>query len=285
MSVILNPQEPIEIILVEDEKDLLQGMSLSFQVAGFAPRTFFDGKDAKDYLLQLSGAPNAVLVADICLPNVSGIELIEIFKKKFPHLPAVAITGFGDKEMLTALLRAKCDEFVDKPFELPELVALVQRASEVQQKRNQEAIILLRSLPSMREFFSYYTVAGDNRRDLQSLQSSLRGDTPPPPSPDESIRVQRLSSMARVQILREWAGPVSEQAVKVFEQLLTSGIRHLELDLALVNDVDSLALATICSLAAELQDARGTLSLLNVQPSVRSLVEHTRLEKNFFLLT
>ncbi|MCX7714059.1 MAG: response regulator, partial [Chthoniobacterales bacterium] len=216
--------EPVEVILVEDEEDLLEGMKFSFELEGYVVRKFEEGQRAKEFLEGLEGAPNAVLVADICLPGVSGVELIELFKRRWPHLAAVAITGFGDKEMLTALLRAKCDEFLDKPFEMGELVGLVRRALAVQEKRNRESVVLLRSLPSMQEFFRHYTVAGDNRRDREKLQGVEEF------SVGEVIRVERLSTMAKVEVKAEWAGRVSEEAVRVFEGLLTSGVRHIELD-------------------------------------------------------
>jgi DNA-binding response OmpR family regulator len=54
------------------------------------------------------------------MPNISGVGLIEIIKKKFPSLPVIAITGWGEHPE-TLATEAQADQILEKPFELSEL--------------------------------------------------------------------------------------------------------------------------------------------------------------------
>ncbi len=61
-----------------------------------------------------------IVITDLVLPNISGVAVISIVKKKFPEMPVIAITGWGEHPEALAK-EAKADLVMEKPFKLPEL--------------------------------------------------------------------------------------------------------------------------------------------------------------------
>ena len=66
-----------------------------------------------------------LIITDIVMPHISGIGVISIVKDKYPNIPVIAITGWGENpEMLAA--EAQADRVMKKPFDLTKLDVLVK---------------------------------------------------------------------------------------------------------------------------------------------------------------
>ena len=65
-----------------------------------------------------------LIITDLVMPNISGVAVISIVKKKYPDIPVVAITGWGEHPGALAT-EAHADIVLEKPVELPELDKLV----------------------------------------------------------------------------------------------------------------------------------------------------------------
>ena len=123
------------VLIAEDDAALLttlgfilgdQGYEVSCAVNGTEARNMI--RDARDN----GGGGIDLLVTDLRMPEMSGLELIEWLRRDDENLPVIVITGHGDKDTVVRLLRLGCDEFLDKPFR-PEDVRL--KVSEVLRKR------------------------------------------------------------------------------------------------------------------------------------------------------
>ena len=115
------------IILVDDEDDLRSSIKLTLRIEGFQVHDFDNGEEAITFVQQLPSIKNTILISDILMPGLSGVELMRRIKAELPELPTIALTGYGDKPMVTELLRAGCDDFLEKPANAQELVETITR--------------------------------------------------------------------------------------------------------------------------------------------------------------
>ena len=87
--------------------------------------------DGRAGLAAFERSPVDVVVTDINMPEMDGIEVISTFRRLYPNVPIVAISGGGlfPKQMLLSSAHALgADEIVSKPFDLQEIVATMERA-------------------------------------------------------------------------------------------------------------------------------------------------------------
>jgi CheY-like chemotaxis protein len=114
------------ILLVDDEEALAWSLSSRLQKARPQDRieTAYDGESA---LPRVAAEPLDVLIADIRMPGMSGIDLVLAARGLYPELPVVVMTAFKPADM-TKLEQGPFTRFLEKPFEFPALLALVEAA-------------------------------------------------------------------------------------------------------------------------------------------------------------
>ena len=78
------------VLVVDDDPSILQISSLVFKGHGYEVRTAADGFEA---LVELRRSMPDVIVSDLTMPNMSGFELLSVVRRRFPHIPVVAISG------------------------------------------------------------------------------------------------------------------------------------------------------------------------------------------------
>lgn len=78
------------VLVVDDEPIILETMSAILQSEGFVVRPAEDGFAA---LVTLRQTPPDVIISDLRMPNMSGFELLSVVRRRFPHIPVIAISG------------------------------------------------------------------------------------------------------------------------------------------------------------------------------------------------
>ena len=112
------------ILLVEDDRAALDGMSQLLQLAGFSVATAKDGVAA---LARLKDQSFDVMLLDIWLPKMTGLELLAQLDD-LPHQPKVIVmTGDDSQETLLQSLREHAYQFVRKPIQPQKLMDLIRR--------------------------------------------------------------------------------------------------------------------------------------------------------------
>lgn len=76
--------------------------------------------------------PDLVIV-DIEMPGKSGLELLQAFKELSPHTPVIVITAFGSGDRVIKAMKYGAYEYIEKPFEIPQLIALIEEALKTTQ--------------------------------------------------------------------------------------------------------------------------------------------------------
>lgn len=115
------------IILVDDEKHLRQACTQALELAGFEVTAHSSGETV---LQEISPAFDGILITDIKMPGIDGLELMRRIRKGDKGLPVILITGHGDVPMAVEALRAGAYHFIEKPFGSEQLVDAARHALE-----------------------------------------------------------------------------------------------------------------------------------------------------------
>ncbi|MCF6199659.1 MAG: sigma-54 dependent transcriptional regulator [Hyphomicrobiaceae bacterium] len=114
-----------KIILVDDEKHLRQACTQALELAGYQVSTH---SSAKNVLPEISPSFDGILVTDIKMPGMSGLELMQKIREIDSGLPVILITGHGDVPMAVKALHEGAYHFIEKPFPSDRLVGIVRHA-------------------------------------------------------------------------------------------------------------------------------------------------------------
>ena len=112
------------ILLVEDDPSIREVTAMGLGAAGFSVTTAADGVDA---LERFRTEPYDLVLLDIMLPRLDGYEVCRQIRKT-STVPVVMLTARGDTMDVVVGLEAGADDYVRKPFDLPELIARIRAA-------------------------------------------------------------------------------------------------------------------------------------------------------------
>lgn len=119
---------PARLLIVDDNADMRQSMKLLLERAGFEVEVAPDGTRALE--LQRARAAD-VLITDIFMPETDGLELIGLFKREFPGVRIIAMSGGGVRARgafyLSTAETAGADAILQKPFESSALLEAVRK--------------------------------------------------------------------------------------------------------------------------------------------------------------
>ncbi|MDP6314448.1 MAG: nitrogen regulation protein NR(I) [Arenicellales bacterium] len=111
--------------VVDDDASIRWVLDKALGSAGFAA-TVFDNAD--DVLARVRRTPPDVIITDIRMPGTSGLDLLKALGEQLPQLPVIVMTAHSDLDSAVSAYRGGAFEYLPKPFDLEEAVALVGRA-------------------------------------------------------------------------------------------------------------------------------------------------------------
>lgn len=114
-----------EILVVEDDPIIRQTVDYALRRAGFDTRTSGDGLEA---LRMAQDLPPDVILLDLMLPGIDGFEFAAQVRKTDGHVAIIMVTALGEERDKVRGLDAGADDYLAKPFEIPELIARIQSA-------------------------------------------------------------------------------------------------------------------------------------------------------------
>jgi DNA-binding NtrC family response regulator len=114
-----------KLLIIDDNKEILDALY------DFLSKKKYDVVSASNGLEGLKLIENEKLgfnlvITDLIMPDISGVALISIIKKKYPDTRVIAITGWGEHPEALAT-EAEADYVLEKPFELSELEKLIKK--------------------------------------------------------------------------------------------------------------------------------------------------------------
>lgn len=117
----------LPVILVDDELHIRTAASQTLQLAGYDVSAFASAEEA---LKQLDEDWPGVIISDINMPGMDGLEFLHKTLEKTPDLPVILITGHGDISTAVNAMRDGAYDFIEKPFPAELLTDVVKRALE-----------------------------------------------------------------------------------------------------------------------------------------------------------
>jgi two-component system response regulator FixJ len=130
----------MRIIVVEDANQTRRSISMVLEGAGFIVHQAKNGLEAMDKLLSYDDSNQFdLLLSDIFMPVMTGLELMRLIQQRKIFLPIVAITGYSDKELVDQLDRLNCHHVIDKPFNSDVLLRTVKQVFSIYSEPFEEA--------------------------------------------------------------------------------------------------------------------------------------------------
>jgi two-component system C4-dicarboxylate transport response regulator DctD len=108
-----------DVYFIDDELDLRLANEQTLELAGFSVALF---EKAEDALPLLDAQVNGVVVSDIRLPGMNGLDLLRALQQVDAGLPVILITGHGDISMAVDAMQKGAYDFIEKPFSPERLV-------------------------------------------------------------------------------------------------------------------------------------------------------------------
>jgi DNA-binding response OmpR family regulator len=121
------------ILITEDESEIRELLCVLFQSEGYTVHSASDGREALE-LVRAHASEIQLLITDLGLPKLGGIELIKLAREIVPSLQVIAASGFGHVNVRSELRKVGVVEFFPKPFSP---IDLLERAKIMLDKEQQ----------------------------------------------------------------------------------------------------------------------------------------------------
>lgn len=115
------------LLIVDDEQSMRQLLTLVFGRAGHSVRSAENGRQA---LEQLRQSPADLIISDVKMPDMGGIELLTAARQLSPDVVIVMMTAFATVETAREAFKLGADDFIQKPFDIDELKLIVDKGLE-----------------------------------------------------------------------------------------------------------------------------------------------------------
>jgi len=114
----------LPILIVEDDATLREALVDTLELSRYRVLTANDGVEALELL---NTQPVALVVTDVQMPNMTGLQLLHEIKSRWPHLPVLLMTAYGVIAQAVEAMREGASDYLVKPFEVGDLLARVAR--------------------------------------------------------------------------------------------------------------------------------------------------------------
>ena len=120
------------VLIVDDDATVRGSIGSVLGDEGFAVVTAAGGEEA---LARLAESPASLVLLDVWMPDMDGIELLSVLRRDHPRVPVIVISGHGTVEVAVRATQLGAVDFIEKPFSIEGLLAAVHRALEPSPRR------------------------------------------------------------------------------------------------------------------------------------------------------
>ena len=118
------------IVVVDDETEVRRAIRLQLDGAGFE---ILEAEDAERgiELLRANTMTVQVVICDVRMPKISGVDAVAYFRQQYPSVPIVVLTGFPDVGLAVDFMKQGVVDYLVKPVEKDKLIAAVEKAAKM----------------------------------------------------------------------------------------------------------------------------------------------------------
>ncbi len=117
-----------KVLIVDDDLDALEMMQDLFDSKGYQSSTATNGVEA---LTSIKNLEPDIVLSDIRMPEMDGMELLRILTKEYPHIPVIMITAHGTIKTAVEAMKVGAKDYILKPLSLDEILAKVERITQL----------------------------------------------------------------------------------------------------------------------------------------------------------
>ena len=127
-----------DILITDDERDIRELIADILQDEGFTTRL---AANSDGCMAEIAKEPPALMILDIWLKdsNMDGIDILKTVKRDHPDIPVVIISGHGNIEIAVAATKQGAYDFIEKPFNIEQLLVVIRRAMETSKLRRENS--------------------------------------------------------------------------------------------------------------------------------------------------
>jgi len=151
------------ILLIEDDPELREVMGSLFRLEGYDYEAFPEGSEG---LKRFQEIPADLVITDLKLPGLSGIDVLTGIKEVDPETPVIIITAYGTPETAVEALKKGAFDYILKPFDVEELKLIIRKALESTSLKREN--ILLKQ--QLRVKYGFDNIIGTSREMLQIFE-------------------------------------------------------------------------------------------------------------------
>ena len=135
-----------DILIVDDERDIRELISEILIDEGYTTRLAGTSEDA---MREVTSQPPSLLILDIWLKDsdMDGIDILKKVKSDYPEVPVVIISGHGNIEIAVVAIKQGAYDFIEKPFNIDQLLVVVHRAMETSRLRRENITLRQKDAP------------------------------------------------------------------------------------------------------------------------------------------
>ncbi|MCA0045032.1 nitrogen assimilation response regulator NtrX [Celeribacter litoreus] len=129
-----------DILIVDDERDIRELIGDILQDEGFETRL---ASNSDECMREINSAVPALMILDIWLKDsdMDGIDILKHVKREHPQVPIIIISGHGNIEIAVAAIKQGAYDFIEKPFNIDQLMVVIGRAMEASRLRRENATL------------------------------------------------------------------------------------------------------------------------------------------------
>lgn len=160
------------ILIVDDDKKIAHLIEYRLKNQGQTPHVVYRGQDALEYIKR--DEPVLILL-DIRLPDISGVEVLKALRKTHPHVQILMISAHGDVKLAVECMKLGAYDFIEKPLAFPELDAKVKHVLD--RYRLEEEVSLLRK--ELGEKYRFKSLVGKSpamKKIFQCIDTAAKSD-------------------------------------------------------------------------------------------------------------
>ncbi|WP_333817198.1 nitrogen assimilation response regulator NtrX [Tabrizicola sp.] len=137
----------MSILIVDDEQDIRELIGDILRDEGYTTRL---AANSDDCMAEINVEPPALMILDIWLKDsrMDGIDILKTVKRDNPDIPVVIISGHGNIEIAVAAIKQGAYDFIEKPFNIDQLMVVVARAMETSRLRRENQELRRRDVTS-----------------------------------------------------------------------------------------------------------------------------------------
>ncbi|MCK4888842.1 MAG: sigma-54-dependent Fis family transcriptional regulator, partial [Candidatus Aminicenantes bacterium] len=153
-------QNGLNVLIVDDDESIRDMLSIVLKDENYNVLTAEDGKKA---LIHLKKNKINLVISDIKMPDMDGIELLNIIKKKDEKIPVIMITGHASTNDAIEAMKIGAEQYITKPFNIDELKVVIEKA--IYRKKIEEENIELKS--KIGSWTEYEKIIGKSKHMLE----------------------------------------------------------------------------------------------------------------------